>query len=790
MPKWWATSWTTVMRTCVDDLVLGGAVGEGGQPEDRDPVGHDQARCRTGVALGQRARPRSGRAAARRGARPPRRPRRCRSGGRAPRGCRRGRRPPAPRTVGGHVDHRQAVGTGRPIVHPAWTAAALLDDLDDVAAPGGDHPGPSAGDPGAGRLGQDPGAHPAHRLPGGHRGRPTPRHVLALTFTRKAAGELRDRLRAVGLRDGRGRRHVPRRGLGAAARPLARRGPGRPRPCSTRKGRLLGEVLGRGAARTIAELATEIEWAKARLVGPGGYVEAATAARRRPPAPAERIAELYGAYEEEKQQRRLVDFDDLLRLCSHAARDRPGVRRRAALAVPPPLRRRVPGRQPAADPAARRLAGRPLRPVRGRRPPPGHLRVERGRRRLPRGASAAATRRRRSSPSTATTARRPRCWRRRPPCWPPPGVPTAPVRPGAGRRHAAPADPPPDRPRRGPGHRPRRPRRAGPRARRGRPRPCWSAPTPSCRCWPRRCGCRRPPPGAGRGRPAGPARGARRRSTCSRRSDRLLLGRARRPRALADDTDAPSWASTATTDGRRPRPGGPAAPTTSCGSTRRRSSRGFLAWLAATLQAEGGDGRPTRSRWPPSTPPRAWSGRSCTWRGSRTASSPSPTPAPDTTARGGPAALRGHDPGRGRAALHLGGPARTSAARSSTAASRPGSPPWPRHSGPGPTGPAATGRPPTGAATWPTSGPCWPKPPPPPGRPPREPWPPCTPGGRRPPVPPGSSPRRSLTTTCSRPSPPGAPRSPDELAGIPGMGPLLAARVADGVLSALASEPA
>ncbi len=139
-------------------------------------------------------------------------------------------------------------------------------------------------------------------------------HVLALTFTRKAAGELRQRLRALGLREGvaAGTFH------GVAWAQLRARwsDEGRAAPTLlTRKGRLLGEVLGRGGS-TIAQMATEIEWAKARLVGPGGYVDAVTAARRRPPAPAERVAEVYGAYEQAKQQRRLVDFDDLLRLCS------------------------------------------------------------------------------------------------------------------------------------------------------------------------------------------------------------------------------------------------------------------------------------------------------------------------------------------------------------------------------------------------------------------------------------------------------------------------------------------
>lgn len=139
-------------------------------------------------------------------------------------------------------------------------------------------------------------------------------HVLALTFTRKAAGELRDRLRALGLREAVaiGTFHSV-----AWAQLRARwSDEGRAAPTLlTRKGRLLGELVGRGPL-TVGQAAGEIEWSKARLVGPGGYAEAVATARRRPPVPAERVAELYARYEEEKQRRRFVDFDDLLRLCS------------------------------------------------------------------------------------------------------------------------------------------------------------------------------------------------------------------------------------------------------------------------------------------------------------------------------------------------------------------------------------------------------------------------------------------------------------------------------------------
>jgi DNA helicase-2/ATP-dependent DNA helicase PcrA len=140
-------------------------------------------------------------------------------------------------------------------------------------------------------------------------------HVLALTFTRRAAGELRDRLTALGLRQGvaAGTFH------GVAFAQLRSRWADdghAPPALLDRKGRLLSGVVA-GAPLTVAQLAGEIEWAKARLVGPDGYPEAASRARRRTPVAPERIAELYRTYEDDKRRARLVDFDDLLRLCSH-----------------------------------------------------------------------------------------------------------------------------------------------------------------------------------------------------------------------------------------------------------------------------------------------------------------------------------------------------------------------------------------------------------------------------------------------------------------------------------------
>jgi len=140
-----------------------------------------------------------------------------------------------------------------------------------------------------------------------------PRHVLAVTFTRKAAGELSDRLGGLGVR------RVVTSGTfhGLALAQLRRRWLDRGEPVPAileRKSRILAPLLGGGPSvgSEAAEVAGEIEWAKARLVGPDGYEPAVAAAGRATPRPAGEIASLYARYETEKARRGVVDFDDLL----------------------------------------------------------------------------------------------------------------------------------------------------------------------------------------------------------------------------------------------------------------------------------------------------------------------------------------------------------------------------------------------------------------------------------------------------------------------------------------------
>jgi DNA helicase-2/ATP-dependent DNA helicase PcrA len=141
-------------------------------------------------------------------------------------------------------------------------------------------------------------------------------HAMALTFTRKAAGEMQERLARLGLRERVAAGTFHSLAYGQLQRWWADRGQ-RPPALLERKGRLLGPLAAeRPATRAtpVFELAGHIEWAKARMISPDAFEEVAGQSRRVLPSgvrPAE-VAALYARYEHEKARRGLVDFDDIL----------------------------------------------------------------------------------------------------------------------------------------------------------------------------------------------------------------------------------------------------------------------------------------------------------------------------------------------------------------------------------------------------------------------------------------------------------------------------------------------
>ena len=156
----------------------------------------------------------------------------------------------------------------------------------------------------------------AHRIVSGSA---DPGHVLALTFTRKAAGELGRRLRQLGVRDQVAAGTFHAIAYAQLRRRWADRGETAPMLLE-RKARLLAPLLpgrrGNGAPVQLVDVAGEIEWAKARMVAPGDYETAALLAGRTPPLPAATMATVYQRYEDEKRAKRVVDFDDLLFRCA------------------------------------------------------------------------------------------------------------------------------------------------------------------------------------------------------------------------------------------------------------------------------------------------------------------------------------------------------------------------------------------------------------------------------------------------------------------------------------------
>jgi DNA helicase-2/ATP-dependent DNA helicase PcrA len=149
-----------------------------------------------------------------------------------------------------------------------------------------------------------------------------PAHVLAVTFTTRAAGELRARMVQLAGSGGGLERVQARTFHSAALRQLTHFWPatvgGRPPAVLDSKVGLLAE-----AARTlrvsagVAELrdvASEIEWAKVSQVRPDDYAGASAKAGRTPPLAADVVARLYTSYEDLCRERHLVDFESVLEL--------------------------------------------------------------------------------------------------------------------------------------------------------------------------------------------------------------------------------------------------------------------------------------------------------------------------------------------------------------------------------------------------------------------------------------------------------------------------------------------